>query len=309
MSNNKHDLIVVGAGPAGLTAALYGSRSGLDVAVLERAMPGGYMSMVDFIENYPGFPEGLKGMELSEKMKIHTARFGASMIGTEVKSIKKDDQLLRVETSSRNLEAHAVIIATGTIPRHLGVPGEEKLRGRGISYCATCDGPLFKGKKIAVIGCGNAGLQEGHFLLNFVTDISFVEYQPVITADKVIQDRFISESRARFFLNHEVVSINGSDRVQSITVKDRIKNTTRDIDVDGIFIYIGMNPNSHFLRGVVELDNKGYVVTNERLETSLSGVYAAGDIRKKHFRQIVIACGDGAVAALHAYDYIQSMKL
>ncbi len=309
MVADKYDLLVVGAGPAGLTAAIYGARAGLKIVILEKALPGGYVVVTDSIENYPGFPEGIKGIELAEKMKRQAQRFGAEVIGVEVKSIGKTGPNVIAQTDSTKYEVPAVIIATGTTPKKLNISGEDELRGRGVSYCATCDGPLFKGKAIAVIGCGNSGLQEGKFLLRFVTHITFVEFLPHMTADKILQEKMRTEERVDFLLNHMAVRINGKERVESMTVKNRETNEEKTIKVDGVFIYVGLNPSSKFLKGVVDLDDTGFVITNEKMETSVSGIFAAGDIRAKKIRQIVTACGEGAEAAIHAYHYIESLKV
>lgn len=302
-------IIVVGAGPAGLTASIYAARAGMDVIVLEKTMPGGYAALTDIIENYPGFPEGIKGIELAEKMKKQAQRFDVNIVGIEVKKITASPQTFQVQTSSQLYTAPAVIVATGTFPRKLSIPGEEELRGRGVSYCATCDGPLFKDRTVAVIGCGNSGLQEGHFLLNFVKDVLFVEYMQRITADKILQKKFENENRARFILGAMLVSINGREKVESITVKQRSDNTEQTIAVDGVFIFVGTTPASDCIRGLVELDKYGFVITDGELQTSVKGMYAAGDIRSKHIRQVVTACGEGAEAAINAYHYVESLNM
>ncbi len=303
-----HKLAIVGAGPAGLTAAVYAARAGLEVMIFERALPGGYVAVADLIENYPGFPEGIKGTDLSARMRKQAQRFGAELIGSEVTSIVKSGENIVVKTEGKEYEMSAVILATGTIHKKLNIPGEDRLRGRGVSYCATCDGPLFKGKAIAVIGCGNSGLQEGRFLLNFVAHVTFIELVSYMTADKILQDIYKKEARTTFLLNHMVVSIDGKELVQAITVKNRETDETKSIKVDGVFIYVGVRPLSQFLRGVVDLDDEGFIKTDENMETSLRGVYAAGDIRAKQIRQIVTACGEGAEAAIQAYHYIETLK-
>ncbi len=305
MDKNNYDLLIIGAGPAGLTAAIYSARAGLKTLVLEKGLPGGLAATTDYIENYPGFPEGIKGIELTEKMKNQAKRFGVEIIGVEVKSISKTGKNIIVQTDNKKYEVPAVIITTGTTPKRLNIPGEDTLRGRGISYCATCDGPLFKGRDIAVIGCGNSGLQEGKFLLNFVKSITFIEFLPYMTADIILQERLRDEKAVNFLLNHMAVSINGKERVESITVKNRENDEEKTVAVSGIFIYAGLNPNSGFLKNFIELDNYGFVITNKKLETSVPGIFAAGDIRAETIRQVVTACGDGAVAAINVYHYIK----
>lgn len=305
LDKNNYDLLIIGAGPAGLTAAIYSARAGLKTLVLEKGLPGGLAATTDYIENYPGFPEGIKGIELTEKMKNQAKRFGVEIIGVEVKSISKTGKNIIVQTDNKKYEVPAVIITTGTTPKRLNIPGEDTLRGRGISYCATCDGPLFKGRDIAVIGCGNSGLQEGKFLLNFVKSITFIEFLPYMTADIILQERLRDEKAVNFLLNHMAVSINGKERVESITVKNRENDEEKTVAVSGIFIYAGLNPNSGFLKNFIELDNYGFVITNKKLETSVPGIFAAGDIRAETIRQVVTACGDGAVAAINVYHYIK----
>lgn len=308
LSKENYDLIIIGAGPAGLTAGIYGARAGLQTVILEKALPGGLAATTDYIENYPGFPDGIKGMELTEKMKKQAQHFGVEIIGSEVVSLVKKEHITVVKTSARSFETVAVIIATGTVPKKLNIPGEDKLRGRGISYCATCDGPLFKGRQIAVIGCGNSGLQEGKFLLNFVKHITFIEFLPHMTADKILQNRLGQEPKVNFLLNHELLSINGKERVEAITVKDRVVKNKKTIEVSGVFIYAGLVPKSDFVKGIVKVDSKGFIVTSDKLETSLPGVFAAGDICAQAVRQVVTACAQGAAAAINAYHYIESLK-
>jgi thioredoxin reductase (NADPH) len=305
LSKDNYDLIIIGAGPAGLTAGIYSARAGLKTLVLEKGLPGGLAATTDYIENYPGFPDGIKGIELTEKMKNQAKRFGVEIIGVEVKSISKTGKNIIVRTDNKKYEVPAVIITTGTTPKRLNIPGEDTLRGRGISYCATCDGPLFKERDIAVIGCGNSGLQEGKFLLNFVKSITFIEFLPYMTADIILQERLRDEKAVNFLLNHMAVSINGKERVESITVRNRENDEEKIVTVSGIFIYVGLNPNSAFLKNFVKLDDYGFVITNKQLETSVPGIFAAGDIRAETIRQVVTACGDGAVAAIDAYHYIK----
>lgn len=308
MHDTMYDIVIVGGGPAGLTAALYSSRAGLKTLVLERIMPGGYVATISYIENYPGFPQGIRGFDLAEKMKEQAQRFGAEIKGTEVIGVRKQENIITVETTSSLYQARAVIIATGTRHKRLDVPGEVELTGRGVSYCATCDGPLFKERSIAVIGCGNSGLQEGHFLLTFAKDILFVETMSCILAEPILQKPLKGDPRVRFLLNHEVISINGKDRVESITVKNRTESTEQTYPIAGVFIYAGLTPMSEAFCSIMECDQHGFIRVDDALCTSVSGIFAAGDIRSKKVRQIVTACGDGAEAAMQAYHYIESLK-
>ena len=303
-----HDLIVIGAGPAGLTAGIYAARAGLKTAILERTVPGGHAATTHHIENYPGFPEGISGFDLAERMKQQVARFGVEIVGTEAKVVERRDKSVLVKTDGSEFLARALIIAIGTIWKKLDVSGEDALSGRGVSYCATCDGPLFKKKDVAVVGCGNSGLQEGKFLLQFVNRILFVEYLPHVTADKLIYDRIKDDKRVEFFLNHKVLSINGKDRVDSIGIQNRETGEKRELSVSGVFIYVGLEPNTGMLENVVGLDEKGFVKVNERMETSAPGIFAAGDVCARTIRQVVTACAEGAIAAISAYHYIESTE-
>ena len=302
------DTIIVGGGPAGLTAAIYASRARLHTLLIEKLMPGGLVTSTDKIENYPGFPGGIVGAELTKRMEEQAREFGVEMVIEEVKSLAVRDRVKVVRTSSTEYETNSVIIATGTEPKRLNVPGEEKFRGRGVSYCATCDGPFFKDKDIVVVGCGSSGIQEGLFLLKFARQINFIEFLPYMTAEKILQERAKKEPRMRFYLDHMVTAIDGDEVVSSVTIKERKTGKEKTIEAQGVFVYVGLNPNTAFLKDTVQLDTHGYVVVNENLETSIPGVFAAGDVRAKPLRQIATAIGDGALAAFMAEKYVEGLK-
>jgi len=304
----EYELVIVGAGPAGLTAGIYAARSGLKTVILERATPGGLVSSTDRIDNFPGFPEGIKGLEIGERMVEQARRFGVEIVAAEVRGIERAQNKIFVRTDSGNYTGPAVIIASGSFPKMIGVPGEKELRGRGVSYCATCDGPLYRNQDVAVIGGGNSGLQEGRFLLHFVKRITFIEFLPYLTAEKILQRNLECEPRVNFLLNHQVLSINGSEMVESLTIRDRGTNEEKKISTSGVFIYTGQVPNSEFVRNVVDLDQDGFILTDENLQTTANGIFACGDIRAKRTRQVVTACGEGAEAALNAFYYIESFK-
>ncbi len=308
MVGTTNDVIIVGGGPAGLTAAIYTGREGLDTLLLEQALVGGLPASTDLIENYPGFPDGANGMELITKFKEQALRFGTKIVEfKEVRGVEPGADSIRVQTAEEEYSAHAVILASGSIPRKLNIPGEDEYTGRGVSYCATCDGPLFKDMDVAVIGTGNSGLQEGQFLLNHVKSVTFVECLPRMTGAQILQDRLRESERTRVFLGHMLTSINGEDEVKSVTVNDLEAGEEREIEVSGVFIYAGWLPNTEFLMGVVELDELGYIITNEDMETSVPGIYAAGDVRSKKVRQISVACGEGTIAAIAARDHIKGV--
>jgi len=302
------DIIIIGGGPAGLTAGIYASRARLNTLLIEKLVPGGLVVSTDKVENYPGFPGGIVGAELTKRMEEQAREFGLEIVIEEVKSLAVRDGVKIVRTPSNEYKATAVIIATGTEPKRLNVPGEEKFRGRGVSYCATCDGPFFKDKDIVVVGCGSSGIQEGIFLLRFAKQINFVEFLPYMTAEKILQEKAQKEPRTKFYLEHAVTAINGDETVSSVTIKERKTGKEKIIEAQGVFIYVGLNPITKFVKGTVKLDAHGYVVVDENLETSIPGVFAAGDVRANSLRQIATATGDGTLAALMAEKYVENIK-
>ena len=308
MNDATHDVIIVGGGPAGLTAGIYTSREGLDTLLLEKMLCGGLVASTGWIENWPGVPEGISGIDLTEKFKQHAQKFGTQITEyAEVTKMEPMGKAARVETTNSQYAARAVIIASGSLPKKLNIPGEHEFYGKGVSYCATCDGPFYKDKDIAVIGCGSSGLQEGEALLTHVRSATFIEFLPYMNAEQVLQQRLQKSEKTTFLLNHILTSINGDTKINSITVKNRQTDEEKKLEVSGVFIYVGFLPNSKFLEGVVELDNSGYVITDENMQASLPGVYAIGDIRSKKVRQIDTACGEGTIAAISDRDYIKQL--
>lgn len=310
MQDAIYDVIIIGGGPAGLTSAIYTARERLKTLLLEKGICGGLPATTEKIENYPGFPEGVEGVELIRRFKEQAEKFGAEIQEfQEVKSLKRQDKLFKIETNYATYSGYAVIVATGSVPKKLNIPGEDKFAGRGVSYCAICDGPFYQDKDIAIIGCGNSGLQEGETLLKYVKSITFVEFLPYIPAEKILQERIVQDPRVKFYLNHIITSINGENLVESITIKDRESGEEKEIKVDGVFIYVGFLPNSKFLEGLVEMDKNGYILTDEDMRTSVPGLYAVGDVRSKNVRQITVACGEGTIAAIAVRDYLKEIKL
>jgi len=307
MAENKiYDLIIIGGGPAGLTSGIYATRGRLDTILLDKLNPGGTVATTEWVENYPGFPEGIVGAELMKKMEEQARKFGLQVIPTkEVLSVDFKNKIKTIKVDDGEYKAKSIIIATGTEPKKLNIPGEDKFRGRGVSYCATCDGPFFKDKDIAVIGAGNSGIQEGLYLLRFVKSATVVEFLPHMTAEKILQERALKEKRMKFYLNHVVTSINGENKVESVTIKSRQKGDEETIPVQGVFIYVGLNPMTGFLKGQIELDKWGFIVAGDDTKTSSPGVFAAGDVRLKILQQITTAVGDGATAAFMAERYIE----
>lgn len=309
MAANSYDVIIIGGGPAGLTAGIYTSREMLSTLLIEKDTCGGLPASTESIENYPGFPEGVNGADLMAKFKQQTERFGVKISEfEEVKQIALEDKTIKVKTDKTEYITQALVVASGSVPKKLGVPGEAEFIGKGVSYCAICDGPLYKNKDVAIIGCGNSGLQEAGPLLEHVKSITFIEFLPYMTAEKILQERLQKNPKTKFLLNHALVAINGKNTVDSVTIKDRKTGEEKHIPISGVFIYAGFIPNSKFLEGIVELDKFKYIVTNEDMRTSVPGIFAIGDIRSKKIRQIDSACSDGTIAAIAARDYIKEIK-
>ncbi|MDZ7319476.1 MAG: thioredoxin-disulfide reductase [candidate division KSB1 bacterium] len=306
--SDLYDVVILGGGPAGLTAAIYTARARLKTLVLEKKEIGGEAAATDVIENYPGFPEGINGHALAERMVQQAKRFGAEVYYGEVANLNLKSSPKTLLIDGKPVSTQAIIIATGTSPKLLNVPGEKELKGRGVSYCATCDGPIYSGKDIAIIGGGNSGLQEGMFILKFVKSITLIEYLPKLNAEKILQEKFQSHQNTVTLLNHQVLSINGTGKVESITVKDRATGEAKVIPVEGVFVYIGLIPNTELFKGQLELNQWGYIVTDEKLQASIPGVFVAGDVRDKGLRQVATAIGDGAVAAVSAEHFIEQVR-
>ena len=299
------DVAIIGAGPAGLTASIYAARAKMKTVIFEIAAVGGLAATTDKIENYPGFKDGISGEELTSLMEKQAKSFGVQVINEGVMDVDLNANPKVLKAESGEFTAKSVVIATGTSPKPLNVPGEDKYKGRGISYCATCDAPFFQDKEIAVIGCGNSGIQEGLYLLKFVKKITFVEFLPYMTAEKILQERIKSYNNVEFMLNSMVTGFEGDEKLKGIKVKSRETGEEKVIQVDGVFVYVGLMPNTDFLKGKIDMDKAGFIKTNELLETSIPGVYAAGDVRTTPLRQVATAVGDGALAAEMAVKYAE----
>ncbi len=303
-----YDIIIIGGGPAGLTASIYTSRAKLKTLILEKMIPGGQVTTTHLVENYPGFPEPINGFLLMSHFQKQAQNFGAEIVTSkEVTSIEKEDKIFKIKTLDNEYKAKAVLIATGAKYKTLGIPGEEKFKGRGVSYCATCDGAFFKDKEVAVIGGGNSALEEALFLTKFVRKVYLIHRRFQFRADKILQDRVKENEKIEPILNYVPVSVNGKDEVESITIEERDTKERKEIKVDGVFFFIGLSPNSEFLKDFVKKDENEYIIVNENLETNIEGCFAAGDVIKKKVRQIATAVGDGATAGVNIREYLENL--
>ncbi|HEY8341637.1 MAG TPA: thioredoxin-disulfide reductase [Calditerricola sp.] len=302
-----YDVIIVGAGPAGMTAAVYAARANLSTLMIERGAPGGQMMNTQEVENYPGF-EHILGPELSNLMFEHAKKCGAEYAYGDVKRIVDEGRVKVVDCGDKAYRAKAVIVATGATPRKLGVPGEQELAGRGVSYCAVCDGAFFKGKELVVVGGGDSAVEEGVFLTNFASRVTIVHRRDKLRAQPILQKRAFDNPKVDFIWNHVVEEIHGDNKVTGVRLKHVETGETREFPCDGVFIYIGMEPLSDCVKDLGITNEAGYIVTDERMRTKVPGIFAAGDVREKQLRQIVTATSDGSIAAMEAYAYIQSLQ-
>jgi thioredoxin reductase (NADPH) len=304
----QSEILIVGGGPAGLTAGIYGSRSGHKTTILEKQFAGGQLALTSDIENYPGFAQPVNGMELSQAMEQQATRFGCEVVNAEVTGIRAVEGGFEVAATGEPVRAQAVIICTGAKPRKIGIDGEERLTGRGVSYCAVCDGPLFKGKEVAVLGGGDSALDEALYLSNIAAGVHAIHRRDEFRGCKLAQDRVRSKANVKLHLSTVVSAINGKDRLENLdllNVKDRSKSV---LAVSGLFIYVGWLPNTSWCSHLLKLDETGYVVADDRLRASVPGVFAAGDVRDTHLRQVATAVGDGALAAMSAHDYLTGKR-
>lgn len=299
------NLIIIGGGPAGLAAGIYAARADLKTVLLERGMPGGMAASTEFIENYPGFPEGIGGPELAMAMDAQARRFGLKITSDNVESIRQSQEHWLVKTDDGIMSTRAVILATGAQPSRLGVPGEGKFHGRGVSYCATCDGALFRDKTVAVIGGGDAAVEEGLFLTKFATKVYLVHRRDRLRATKILQQRALENPKIEFCWNSVVVEILGQEAITAVRLSDVKTGDQRLLDVEGVFVYVGLKPASGLVKDLVKLDQAGYVITDENMMTSQPGLFSVGDVRSKTLRQVVTAVADGAIAAVAVEKYLE----
>ncbi|HWO75635.1 MAG TPA: thioredoxin-disulfide reductase [Bacillus sp. (in: firmicutes)] len=302
-----YDVIIAGAGPAGMTAAVYTSRANLSTLMIERGVPGGQMANTEDVENYPGF-ESILGPDLSNKMFEHAKKFGAEYAYGDIKEIVDGEEYKIVKAGSKEYKARAVIIATGAEYKKLGVPGENEYGGRGVSYCAVCDGAFFKQRELVVVGGGDSAVEEGVYLTRFASKVTIVHRRDELRAQKILQKRAFENEKVDFIWNHTVKEIHGENgKVSSVTLVSTETGEEREFKTDGVFIYIGMVPLSKPFANLGITNSAGYIETDEKMETRVPGIFAAGDIREKSLRQIVTATGDGSIAAQSAQHYVEEL--
>jgi len=304
-----YDVAIVGAGPAGLTAGIYTSRGRLKAACLERNMSGGQIALTDLVENYPGFPEGISGFDLASRMREQAEKFGAEL--REIESVSElrpeDDGTYTIVTDREEVRARTVILAPGVEPRRSGIPGEAEFIGRGVSWCATCDGALYRGRTVAVIGGGDSAVEEGLFLTKFADKVYVVHRRDELRAAEIAQERAFANPKMEFVWDSIPKRIDGAEMVEALEVENVKSGEGRTLAVNGVFMYIGQIPNTEWLKDTVELDEQGYIVTDDMLRTRLPGVFACGDAHANPLKQIAMAVGEGALAAVQAERYLDEL--
>lgn len=301
-------VIVIGSGPAGLSAAIYLSRGGLDPLVLTGDLPGGQPSIATVIDDYPGFPEGIEAPKLTQLFWQQAERFGARFLRGKVTSVNFSKKPFEVQTGEQVLYAQAIILALGSSPKWLGLPSEQKLIGRGVSICATCDGPFFKNKKIAVVGGGDAALKEAIYLSKLAENVTIIHRRDTLRAQDELQSQAKSKQNINFLFNSEVVEVLGEDKVSGLKVKNNKDSKSTILEVEGVFVAVGHQPETDFLQGQIKLDQGGYIVVQNDTKTSIEGVFAAGDVADPIYRQVITASGSGAKAALDVERYLDNLK-
>ncbi|WP_376701101.1 thioredoxin-disulfide reductase [Lactobacillus helveticus] len=303
----KYDLVVIGAGPGGMTAAMYGARANLKVAMIDRGVYGGQMNNTAEVENYPGFPS-IMGPDLGEKMYKSATEQGVEFVYGDVQKIELDGQKRIVKMDPEDITAKAVIIATGSTNRKLGIPGEEEYSGKGVSYCAVCDGAFFKDENVAVVGGGDSAISEGLYLANLAKDVDVIHRRDQLRAERVLQTRAFKNPKMEFTWDSVPVEIVGDEnKVTGVKVHNKKTDEDKVIDASGVFIYIGNVPNSEPFKKLKITDDQGWIITNDQMETTVPGIYAVGDVRQKKLRQIVTAVGEGGIAGQNAFEYISEL--
>ena len=305
----EYDVIIIGGGPAGLTAGLYTSRARLRTLLLERHLPGGQILTSPLVENYPGFSQGVSGDRIVDEMVKQATRFDVEIkteTATSIEDLGKDGKVVKTDKGSH--KALAIILAMGAEPNRLNVPGEDRLSGKGVSYCATCDGPLFKDKEVIVVGGGDTAVEDAIFLTTFCSKVNVVHRRDQLRATKIIQERAFQNKKINFIWDTVVTEILGEQKVENVKLKNIKTGEEKTLPTSGVFMGIGLSPNTNIVKGLLEMDEKDCIITNDDMVTSREGIFAAGDCRKRSFHQMVNACGEGATAAYSAQKYIEDLK-
>ncbi|MCF7857919.1 MAG: thioredoxin-disulfide reductase [Candidatus Cloacimonetes bacterium] len=303
-----YDIAVIGGGPAGLAAGVYASRGGLKTVLFEKALIGGQITTTADVENYPGFEETLSGFDITDKMKKQAEKFGTEIIQENIRSLKFEKLNNTVETASAKYKVKAIILATGANPSKLGIEGEEKYTGRGVSYCATCDGALYRGKTVAVVGGGDSAVEEAIFLTKFAKKVYIIHRRDKLRAVKLTQERALGNEKIEVVWDSVVKAIKGTEYVEKLEIYNKKTQKTSELSVDGIFIYVGIIPNNELVNSQIKLDEQGFIITNASMHTNIPGIYAAGDVVQKILRQVVTAAADGAIAAFSAEKWLEENK-
>ena len=308
-AKNLYDVIIIGSGPAGFTSGIYTSRAKLKTLIISGSLPGGQLMTTSEVENYPGFPNGIFGPELMMNMRQQAERFGTTIVDDEVLKVDFKNRPFLISTHSESYEGRAILLCTGASPRKLGIDGEQEFGGKGVSYCATCDGPFFKGEEIAVIGGGDTAIEEATFLTKFGKSVKIIHRRDFLRASKILQEKAFENSKIQFIWNHVVTRIGGNKKIESIDIKDLTTGKIQNLSVGGLFVAIGHEPNTSIFKDQLELDDKGYVVIKDSTRTSVEGVFAAGDVHDYRYRQAVTAAGFGCMAALDVEKWLSEKKI
>jgi thioredoxin reductase (NADPH) len=305
---NHYDVIIIGSGPAGYTAGIYTSRANLSTLIISGTLPGGQLMTTSEVENYPGFPNGIFGPELMMNMRQQAERFGAVIVDDEVLKVDFKNRPFTITTHAETYTAEATLVCTGASPRKLGIPAEQQFSGRGVSYCATCDGPFFKGENIVVVGGGDTAMEEATFLTKFGKSVRVVHRRDSLRASKILQQKALENPKIEFIWNNVVADIKGNNKISTVLVKDINTGKERTIETGGLFVAIGHEPNTAVFKGQLELDDKGYIVLKHHTKTSVEGVFAAGDVHDHRYRQAVTAAGFGCMAAIDVEKWLSERK-
>ncbi len=305
-SSSSFDVIIIGGGGAGFTAAIYTARAQLSTLLFEKQVPGGQIATTDLVENYPGFPDGIVGPEIAQRMEQQAQRYGTRFAYDEVIALSKKGDLFQVETTQKQYTSKTVILAMGASFRKLNIPNEKELTGKGVSYCATCDGAFFKNKEVVVVGGGDSALQEGLFLTRFANKVTVIHRRNKLRASPVLQQRALTHQKMQFFWDAVVETIEGKNKVEEVVLRYLKTGRCERFRTDGVFIFIGHEPNSEIVNKWVQIDEKGYIITDSSFKTSVPGLFAAGEVRQGAVRQLVAACGEGCGAALAAQEFLEN---